>query len=76
MKSLMLKIDNATLARLQRSAERDGITINAAILDGIGAYIEAEEAAAQAGADDSFGKERPAPEKLLAAILPQAHGLN
>jgi hypothetical protein len=45
MKSLIVKIDNATLARLQRSAERDGITIDAAILDGIRAYIQGEEEA-------------------------------
>jgi hypothetical protein len=43
MKTLTIQINNATLARLQRSAGRDGITLDGAILDGIGAYIQADE---------------------------------
>jgi hypothetical protein len=46
MKALTIQIDNATLARLQRSAGRDGITVDAAILDGIRVWVEAEEEAA------------------------------
>ncbi len=51
---LTLALNSSLFARLQASAIRDGKTINAAILEGIGAYIEAEESA-NADSDASFG---------------------
>jgi hypothetical protein len=45
MKELTLSMDKSLFARLQQAAQRDGKTVNTAILSGITAYLEAEEGA-------------------------------
>jgi hypothetical protein len=55
MKYLTLTMDKPLFERLERAASRDGITLNAAILDGIGAYCQAAEEASSD--DDDFGFE-------------------
>ena len=59
MKSLTLKIDNETFAGLEAGAERDGISINDAILDGIGARVQAEEEAREVEIREALMKRFP-----------------
>jgi hypothetical protein len=42
MKSYTIQINESLLMQLKQGAARDGKTVNAAILDGIGAYLGAE----------------------------------
>ena len=53
MKELTLTMNESLFHRLQRSVLRDGKTLNAAILEGINAYIEGEEGAFNADDDDN-----------------------
>jgi hypothetical protein len=57
MRELTLTVNESLFHRLQRSVLRDGMTLNTAILEGIKAYIEGEESAFNADADDDNGFE-------------------